>query len=257
TGRFQKFSPDGEFLKSFGSKGQGDGQFGEPSGMAIDGKGNIYVADFLNRRVQKLKSDGTFVAQWPGPDQNFAPRDLAIGTDKVLYVGDEGGARIVKFGDDGNIVGIFGSRGSGDGQFGQITSIAVDDKNDRVFVADPRQRRIVVFDRKGNFVGNWFVEPWQQIENAWYLHDLIVDTKNNRLYATSTQTDEVLVFDLAGIKIGALKPVPPDKLEGASSLTLSKNKLYVVNSFAARISRIDLEENGGASEESSNKKLKP
>jgi DNA-binding beta-propeller fold protein YncE len=240
NGRLQRFSDDGEFLSAFGQIGEGEGEFKEPSGIAVDRRGNVYVADFLNRRVQKFNPDGTFSAQWRGPDQNFAPRDLAVGVDNSLYVADEGGARIVKFAANGKVVGSFGTRGSGDGQFGQITSVAVDDKSDRVFVADPRQRRIVVFDRKGQFIANWFVEQWQELQNSWYMNDIAVDAKSNRLYATSTQTDEVLVFDLAGTNVASLKPVPPDRLEGASSLTLLKNRLYVVNTFAARMSVIDL-----------------
>jgi len=240
NGRVQVFSAQGEFLKTFGRAGEAEGEFKEPCGIALDKAGNIYVADFSNHRLQKFKSDGTFVAQWRGPDAKFAPRDLTLGADNTLYVADEGGARIVKFGADGKVLTMFGARGGADGQFDQITSVAVDDKSDRVFVADPRQRRIVLFDRKGKFIANWFVDQWQQIPNAWYVHDIIVDAKSNRLYATSTQTDEVLAFDLAGNKIGSLKPALPDKLEGASSLTLSGNKLYVISSFAAHISVVEI-----------------
>jgi len=240
NGRIERFSPDGSFIGSLGRIGDGDGEFKEPVAVAVDKRGNIYVADFINRRVQKLKSDGTFTAQWRGPDENLAPRDLTIGDDGSVYVADEGGARIVKFDSNGKVISVFGARGTVDGQFDQLTSIAVDNRNRHVLLADPRNRRIVVFDTNGKFIANWFVDAWQAIENAWYLQDLIVDTKTDRVYATSTQTDEVLVFDLAGNKIGSLKPTPPDKLEGASSLALSNGKLYVVDTFASRLSRIDL-----------------
>jgi DNA-binding beta-propeller fold protein YncE len=240
NGRIERFSADGSFIGSFGNIGEGDGEFKEPVAVVVDRRGNIYIADFINRRLQKLKSDGTFIAQWRGPDQNFAPRDLAIGDDGFVYVADEGGARIVKFDSNGKVAGVFGAKGTSDGQFDQLTSVAVDNKNHRLLVADPRNRRIVVFDTDGKFIANWFVDEWRVIENAWYLHDLIVDAKADRIYATSTQTDEVVVLDLAGNKIGSLKPAPPDKLEGASSLALSKGKLYVVDTFAAHLSRIDI-----------------
>jgi DNA-binding beta-propeller fold protein YncE len=239
--RIQKFSPEGNFLSSFGTLGSGEGEFREPTGIAVDRKGNIYVADFLNQRVQKLKPDGTFIAEWKGPADGFlGPRDIAIGPDNSVYVVDEGHTRIVKSDRDGKVLVVWGTRGDGDGQFNQAISVAVDEKNSRVYVADPRNRRIEIFDTKGQFVATWFVEEWRPIENAWYMQDLVVDSKAGRLYATSTQTDEVLVFDFAGNKIGALKPNPPDKLEGASSLVLTKGNLYVLNTFAARVSRIDL-----------------
>ena len=56
----QKFSADGSFLASFGETGQGEGQFHRPSGVAVDGEGFIYVADWGNERVQVLEPDGGF-----------------------------------------------------------------------------------------------------------------------------------------------------------------------------------------------------
>ena len=119
--------------------------------------------------------------------------------------------------------------------------MAVDGANDRVYVADPRNGRIEVFDTNGQFVTTWFVQQWRPIQNAWYMQHLVVDSKTGRLYATSTQTDEVLVFDLTGRNVGSLRPRPPDKLEGASALVLTNGKLYVLCTFGNRVSHIDLQ----------------
>jgi hypothetical protein len=43
--RIQKFSSEGDFISSFGSEGEGDGQFIEPEGVDVDSEGNIYVVD--------------------------------------------------------------------------------------------------------------------------------------------------------------------------------------------------------------------
>jgi DNA-binding beta-propeller fold protein YncE len=241
NGRIQKFSTAGVFLNSFGRLGESEGEFKEPIAIAVDRTGNIFVADALNHRIQKLKSDGTFIAEWKGPDEGFSPRDIAIAPDDALCVIDQSQKRIVKFDRDGKVLTVWGTKGDGDGQLDEATSIAVDGTNDRVYVADPRNRRIEVFNTNGQFVANWFVEQWRPIKNAWYMQDLVVDSKAGRLYATSTQTDEVLVFDLKGTKIGALKPRPPDKLEGASALALLNGKLYVLCTFGNRVSQIDLQ----------------
>jgi DNA-binding beta-propeller fold protein YncE len=242
NGRIQKFSPDGTFLRSFGEPGAGEAEFKEPSAVAVDLGGNIYVADTGNHRVQKLRPDGTFLAEWKGPEPGFyGARDIAIGADNSIYVVDEGQARIVKFDPDGQVLATWGGKGNGDREFDDPTSVAVDPTSNRVYVADPRNRRIEVFDAKGQFIANWFVEQWRPIQNAWYMQHLVVDSKAGRLYATSTQTDEVLVFDLKGTKIRALKPGPPDKLEGASALALVNGKLYVLCTFGNRVSQIDLQ----------------
>jgi tripartite motif-containing protein 71 len=143
--RIEKFSPSGVFITSIGTKGKGHGQFGEPNGIAIDRAGNIYVAEVAsNHRVQKLAPDGTFVAEWaPG---FYGPRRIAIGPDCAVYVVDQGRTRIVKFSPDGRVLTTWGSAGNGDGQFADHTSVVVDPTTNKVYVADPCNRRIQVFD---------------------------------------------------------------------------------------------------------------
>ena len=52
--RVSVFSPCGEKPRSFGEEGRRTGQFKNPIGVAVDGEGNIYVADNGNERIQKL-----------------------------------------------------------------------------------------------------------------------------------------------------------------------------------------------------------
>jgi len=116
--------------------------------------------------------------------------------------------------------------------------VAIDGKNNKVYVADPGNRRIQIFDTYGKFLGKWTVQEWQA--TGWSFQDLVVDPETERVYASSVGTDEVLVFDLAGNKIESLKPQPPDKLEGCSSLALTKGKLYALNTYGNRLSSIAL-----------------
>jgi DNA-binding beta-propeller fold protein YncE len=239
NGRIQKFTAGGVYLSVFGSVGRNSGQFREPNGLAVDSRGNIYVADVANHRVQKLAADGRFLAAWNGPAPGFyGPRDVWVSADDFVYVVDQGRARIVKFDVNGSIQATWGSFGSGDGQFDEPTAVAVDAKRDRVYVADPHNHRIQVFDTKGKFLTKWAVKEWQTA--GWSFQDLAVDPETERLYAVSPATDEVLIYDFAGTRVGALKPEPPNNLEGASALALSKGKLYVVCSFADRVRQLDL-----------------
>jgi DNA-binding beta-propeller fold protein YncE len=51
--RIQKFSPDGVFLSSFGTKGSGNGQFQHAIAVAVADDGTVFAADFGNNRVEK------------------------------------------------------------------------------------------------------------------------------------------------------------------------------------------------------------
>src|SRR5439155_15069486 len=67
--RIQKFDANGTFLTAWGSPGSGNGQFGggsangayayDPSGVATDGSGNVYLADAGDNRIQNCDEDGT------------------------------------------------------------------------------------------------------------------------------------------------------------------------------------------------------
>jgi tripartite motif-containing protein 71 len=69
--RIQKFSPAGQLLATWGGSGAGLGQFSQPTGLAVDSKGNIFVVDSGNFRIQELSSIGRYVAQWDAPEAGF------------------------------------------------------------------------------------------------------------------------------------------------------------------------------------------
>jgi DNA-binding beta-propeller fold protein YncE len=229
NGRIQKFSPNGTFVTSIATT--------DPNGIAIDHAGNIYVAEIDSKhRVQKLGPDGTFIAEWaPGL---YGPRRIAIGPDDSIYVVDSGGNRIVKLGPDGHVLASWGSEGSGDGQFRGVSSVAVDPTTKRVYVADPVNSRIQVFDSNAKLLTKWSIPEWAQ---PLGFEDLAVDPDRGRLYASSAHMSTILVFDLQGNRLGTVTPTPPDKLDGPSALALAKDKLFVLNTASARVSVIVLQ----------------
>jgi DNA-binding beta-propeller fold protein YncE len=188
--------------------------------------------------VQKLAPDGTFIAEWKGPDVGFyGPRRIAIGPDDSVYVDDQGRTRIVKLSPDGHVLSNWGSKGSADGQFNDPTSVAVDSTTGKVYVADPINKRIQVFDQNGKFLTKWLIPEWGRPAG---FEDLAIDSKAGRLYASSANMDAVLVFDLSGTRIGTLAPKPPDRFGGPSALALFNRKLYVLNMYGNSVSAIDL-----------------
>jgi len=64
--RVAKFDRDGKFIKSWGQKGAGPGQFANVRSIAVDAQGNVYVADGGNKRIQVFDNNGTFTFDQSG-----------------------------------------------------------------------------------------------------------------------------------------------------------------------------------------------
>ena len=176
SNRIEKFGPDGRFQARFGrnggdgSAGRARGEFNDPRGLATDPAGNLYVADHGNNRVQKLDSNGRFLAVWGrnggegssgrGAAQFTRPRGVAVDSAGHLFVADKGNNRVQEFGPDGQFMrtwgrnGGDGSSGLGNGEFKTPYSIAVD-RSGQVYVADTANNRIQAFTGDGGFLARF------------------------------------------------------------------------------------------------------
>jgi DNA-binding beta-propeller fold protein YncE len=83
--RVVKFSKDGKFIKAWGSKGTGHGQFDLPHAIVIDRRGRVLVADRSNNRIQIFDQDGAYLDEWT---QFGTPSGMFIADDDTLYVVD-------------------------------------------------------------------------------------------------------------------------------------------------------------------------
>ncbi|HYA19019.1 MAG TPA: peptidyl-alpha-hydroxyglycine alpha-amidating lyase family protein [Bryobacteraceae bacterium] len=62
--RIMKFDRNGKFLKTWGKKGMGPGEFDVIHTVAFDSRGRLFVGDRQNDRIQIFDQDGKFIAQW-------------------------------------------------------------------------------------------------------------------------------------------------------------------------------------------------
>jgi DNA-binding beta-propeller fold protein YncE len=62
--RIVKFDKNGKFIKTWGKKGMGPGEFDVPHTLAFDSRGRLFVGDRQNNRIQIFDQDGKFIAQW-------------------------------------------------------------------------------------------------------------------------------------------------------------------------------------------------
>ena len=156
--RVAKVDKDGNWVKSWGEPGDQPGQFRTPHNIAVDGTGNVYVADRGNSRIQVFDGDGKFLRQIkidvPAPAEAHpaignkptatsgtmapgAPWTVCItpGPKQVLYTSDAFPGRIYKLSLDGKMLGMLGKSGKQIGQFGWIHEIACPSENE-LYVAE-------------------------------------------------------------------------------------------------------------------------
>ncbi len=62
--RIVEFSPDGEFVRAWGRAGSGPGEFRGIHALAIDSRGRLFVGDRANQRIQIFDRQGGYLATW-------------------------------------------------------------------------------------------------------------------------------------------------------------------------------------------------
>ena len=149
------YSPEGKLLARFGagegdgSAGDGQGQFNHPAAVAVNGAGDMYVADTDNNRIVELSPAGAVLAQWGsrgnGDGRFHAPTGIALDAAGNVYVVDSENNRVEVFDPNGHFLEKWGERGIGPGEFSQPTAIAVDCDGD-VYVADTNNNRVERFN---------------------------------------------------------------------------------------------------------------
>lgn len=247
---------------AFGRRGSASGDFESPTAVAVNSGGYIYVADTGNNRVQIFDSRGDFSGfleiksgvpggepgdpEDPGagkPDvekkeaggeggeergaaPSFnAPSGLFIDGDNRVYVADSGNNLIKVFDSRGDLLGQWGSPGSGQGELNFPVGLAVYEGN--VYVSDSGNNRIQVFaSSDGSFVkrytgvdssGGAFSNPQGLaiLEGSFY----VADTGNNRIKILPCNSDPDREPGMGG---GA-----PAAVSGVSVENLTANSVQV------------------------------
>jgi DNA-binding beta-propeller fold protein YncE len=127
--RIAKFDKDGKFIKSWGKRGNADGEFANVRSIAVDAQGNVYAADGGNKRVEVFDNDGNFKTAYTDVG-NAQALCLTKGASPFLYVSNSNppndidrDGEIYKMQLDGTIVGKFGRAGKLPKEFGTVNAI--------------------------------------------------------------------------------------------------------------------------------------
>jgi RHS repeat-associated protein len=143
------------YSSSFGSAGTGSGQFAHPGDVSRDAKGNLWVADSSNNRLQEFNEKGEFLktigSVGTGNGQFSQPKSIAFTTAGNFWVADSGNSRLQEFNEKGEFMKAVGSLGSGNGQFNRPEHLAIDAKGN-IWVSDTYNYRIQELNEKGEFI---------------------------------------------------------------------------------------------------------
>lgn len=215
------------YARQFGSNGEGNGQFRNPYELAVDSKGNVWVSDAFNDRVQEFNGKGEYLKQFgskgKGNGQLEYPYGLAVDSKGNVWVADSENERVEEFNEKGEYLKQFGSKGSGKGQFDFLFGIAIDSKGNVWVTSVDFVNRVEEFNEKGELLkefgkggsGNGeFSEPYGIAIDAEG-HVWVTDYGNDRVEEFTESGEYLRQFGSKGTGLG--------QFEGPSSITIGTN----------------------------------
>lgn len=101
------------YSSAFGESGSGTGQFNHPAGVAVDSKGNLWVVDKANSRIEQFTEGGgspkAFSSLGSTGGKLSSPSGIVIDPSGNIWVTDTGNTRVQEFNEKGDFVATFGT----------------------------------------------------------------------------------------------------------------------------------------------------
>ncbi len=201
--RIQKFTPDGEFINTWGFFGQAETPYAlwGPRDIAINWQGQVLVSDTGNKRIVVYDADGNAITEFGTAGLELGqfdePVGLAIGLDEDLYVVDTWNQRIQQFllspqniyepVNSWDVVGWYG-QSLDNKPFLDVSS------NGNVFATDPEGYRVLQFTSDGEFV-NYFGNLSTGPDGFGLVGGIAVD-QNDGVWVSDPGNDRVMHFTL-------------------------------------------------------------
>jgi len=176
----------GTELTVWGGGGTTPGSFNFAIDIAVDAQGFVYVADWMNHRVQKFTGTGAFETLWHTSDHG--PISVSIAPGGEVYTTDLTANLVEVWSASGDFIRSWGTFGSGEGQFDAPTKVAFD-RAGNVVVSDAGNGRVQVFTPTGDFLCTWGSEG---SGSEHLLHPTAVGTYQDRVYVMDKDNHRVV-----------------------------------------------------------------
>jgi DNA-binding beta-propeller fold protein YncE len=199
--RVHRFTPEGKWLSEIGfGPGSNPGQFSGPRDARVNSKGDIFVSDANNYRIQVFNHEGEFLRMFGqkgrGEGQFLRGHGLEFSPDqKRLYIVDVDNNRVAVFDPSGKFLYNFGRKGSAPGEFREAHGIGVMPDGD-VIVSNyygPTQR----FTPEGKFLYDFGAGGFR----GWvYFHSMTTDNRGYTYIAARDQQrrNAIVIYDDRG-----------------------------------------------------------
>ena len=207
--RIQMFLCDGTHVRSFGRRGNQQGQFNDPSGITFYNN-NIIVSDTYNHRIQVFDDQGHYLHQFGEKGklnhQLDNPHGLSIDSDGNIIVADSNNKSIKIFTLDGQFLRRIGEQGT------FIRPVHCIQHDNYFIVSDDGDHCIKVFDKQGKFLYNFGMrgagdEEFKSlrclsVDKAGHL--LVCDRLNDRVQVFKVNGEFITKFGASGKEKGKL-----------------------------------------------------
>lgn len=218
-----------------------DGNIIQPTGVAVNSKGHIFVFNKGNRQLMEFDAQGNYLRSF-GQGLFIDPHGLRIDHEDNIWTTDLETHVVLKLNPQGQVMMVVGQRIT-PGLFDEArqsvlfykpADVAIRSNGD-IYVADGYgNHRVVHLDKDGNLIRTWG-EKGPQIGNFDNPHNIVVD--RNRVYVVDRNNKRVQVFDTDGKFVSAWTHLG---IPWGLAVSPERN-LYLVDGDAEVIYKLDMD----------------
>ncbi len=224
--RIAHLNTDGKLLESFGSFGDAADQIFYGWDMALDGDGNIYIANIVQGTgkvtmdgIKVFTSQGSLLREVGNKSYNTSldegtnsPYGIDVDRQGHLYVADYGADALRIFGRQGELLGTFLGYDNPDFNMASINDVAVDDGRMLLYLSDFLNNNILQFgisfddNNIPSLKYNWTLGGYGREEGKFsFPQNLAVDDRNGYLYVGDLANRRIQVFTSDGSLISTFR----------------------------------------------------